>query len=217
MCAASGVADVAADVGANVDAGSAPPYTPRPRRVTPGAVLECERVSRCGKKYRKIGAGCSGTRCDNSGRAREMTLARSSRSPGATGLRAAQDCRMRVSSATALRSKHASPLANAPSLSPETVRRGGERDRCGISLLRGSNPVTTRIVRRVSRKQFAVLDRGSDQHFQHKQASARQLLPTTSENPSVIGRCCWQAIKAAVSLARRRSRSGGVTAPRPKV
>ena len=38
MCAASGVADVAADVGANVDAGSAPPYTPRPPGVTPGAV-----------------------------------------------------------------------------------------------------------------------------------------------------------------------------------
>src|SRR5215470_1673130 len=55
----------------------------------------------------------------------------------------------------------------ATGLSPETVRRGGERDRCGTALLGGSNPVTTRIVRRVSRKQFAVLDCGSDQHFRH--------------------------------------------------
>jgi len=56
----------------------------------------------------------------------------------------------------------------ATGLSPETVRRGGERDRCGTALPGGSNPVTTRIVRRVSRKQFAVLDCGSDQHFRHK-------------------------------------------------
>src|SRR5262252_8658854 len=63
----------------------------------------------------------------------------------------------------------------ATGLSPETVRRGGERDRCGTALLGGSNPVTTRIVRRVSRKQFAVLDCGSDQHFRHKLASAQQL------------------------------------------
>src|SRR5262249_31364862 len=53
----------------------------------------------------------------------------------------------------------------ATGLSPETVRRGVERDRCGTALLGGSNSVTTRIVRRVSRKQFAVLDCGSDQHF----------------------------------------------------
>ena len=58
--------------------------------------------------------------------------------------------------------------SSARSLSPETVRRGGERDRCATALLGGSNPVTTRIVRRVSRKQFAVLDRGSDQHFRHR-------------------------------------------------
>jgi len=63
------------------------------------------------------------------------------------------------------------------SLSPETVRRGEERDRCAIVLLGGSNPETTRIVRRVSRKHFAVLHRGPDQHFRHKEASARQLCP----------------------------------------
>ena len=79
---------------------------------TRGGGFECERVSRCGKNIEKsvrdvLGPG------------------------GHLGLRAAQDCRMRVGSATALRPKMPSPLTNARSLSPETVRRGGERDRCG--------------------------------------------------------------------------------------
>src|SRR4029450_6136411 len=43
---------------------------------------------------------------------------------GHLGLRAAQGCRSRVGSATALRSKMPSPLTNVRSLSPETVRRG---------------------------------------------------------------------------------------------
>ena len=87
---------------------------------------------------------------------------------GHLGLRAAQDCRSGFGSAMALRPKMPSSLTNARSLSPETVRRGGKRDRCGNMVLRGSNPVTTQIVRRVSRKHFAVLDRGSDQRFRHK-------------------------------------------------
>ena len=69
------------------------------------------------------------------------------------------------------------------SLSPETARRGGERDRCGTALPGGSNPVTTRIVRRVSRKQFAALDCGAHQHFRHKQASARQWRATRQKIP----------------------------------
>jgi hypothetical protein len=124
---------------------ASPPAGGPPR----GGGFECERVSRC-KKYRTIGV-------------------RDVLGPGGhLGLRAAQVSRMRVSSATALRPKMPSPLANAPSLSPETVRRGGEQDRCATALLGGSNPVTTRIVRRVSRKHFAVLHRGSDQHFRHR-------------------------------------------------
>jgi hypothetical protein len=43
------------------------------------------------------------------------------------------------------------PLTSVRSLSQETVRRGGERDRCGDLQPGGSNPATTRIARRVSR------------------------------------------------------------------
>ena len=73
------VADVAADVGANVDAGSGLPILPRPAG-TPGAVLECERCS-LRKNIEKSARDVLGP-VRQQRRARELTLARSSPSPG---------------------------------------------------------------------------------------------------------------------------------------
>ena len=99
------------------------------------------------------------------------------------------------------------------SLSPETVRRGEERDRCATVLLGGSNPETTRIVRRVSRKHFAVLHRGPDQHFRHKEASARQLCSQRRKIP------CWSAVVARSQSKRPHHWPGGAregVAPSPQ-
>ena len=123
-------------------------YPPPPAGNT-GCGAECERVSRCGKiSKNRRGMFWDPVRQQRKSQRNDLgaviTVTWGYGATSCTGLSHARQ--QRYGSPL----EHASPLAIAPSLSPETVRRGGERDRYGITLLGGSNRVTTRIVRRVS-------------------------------------------------------------------